>query len=455
MRYKGENTCMSRKKLATVLRLSLCFLLTASLLLAMLLLSTLIPRDAIAPRMLESAKFLSEGKQFSEAVEGVPSSRIDRYADSILLGIVWQLDSDDAMRSVMVAAYYHHPLRNENINLLDAVEKNLPPNQEYLRYWHGSSGIVRALMLLMTLPQIYLWHGIIMCALFLGLLVRLIVRREWALVVGLLVGFIGCAAWFVPLSLEYTWVFLILLVQLHLMISPTFPQSPGKRYAFFLVSGMITNYLDFLTCESLTLLVPLLVLLWLDWKRDVSNTSWISLVKMGILWLAGYGGMYLLKWLLAALTLGENVLPYVAGHVEERIAGFSGVGFLREWLGAPLQNIGNLFPLDYGVGGLMTGIVLVLGVAYVGYVYHRRGFDKGLIARLTALGIMPYVRYLLLANHSYLHSFFTYRAQLATLLAVVMIVSELTGWGNPPTEATPRRKESTSRHRKVNHGRST
>ena len=44
------------------------------------------------------------------------------------------------------------------------------------------------------------------------------------------------------------------------------------------------------------------------------------------------------------------------------------------------------------------------------------------------LGLVPYVRYLVLHNHAWLHCFFTYRAQLATVLAVVMILEEMTDW---------------------------
>jgi hypothetical protein len=131
----------------------------------MLLLSTLVPRGAIEPRMAASAEYLCEGELFGEAVAGVPSSRIDRYADSILLGIAWQLDSGDALRSVMETAYYHLPWQNENDNLREALEKDLPANQQYLRYWHGSAGVVRALMVLMTLPQIYVFHAILLAAL--------------------------------------------------------------------------------------------------------------------------------------------------------------------------------------------------------------------------------------------------------------------------------------------------
>ena len=419
--------------------LPVVFLLTAGLLLGALLLATFVPKEAIAPRMLASAEYLCEDKLFKPAVEGVPSTRIDHYADAILLGIAWQYDKENALRSVLESSYYHLPYQNENKNLLDAVRGDLPANQQYLRYWHGSAGIVRILMSFLDLQQIYLWHGILMGGLFLALLLRLIRRRERALWIGLLVAVIGNACWFVPLSLEYTWVFLILLIQLHLVISRWFPKSWGTRCIFLMISGMVTNYLDFLTCETLTVLVPLLVMLWLERTPDVAFAkngknasgkpkvpSWRTLLTAGAAWLIGYAGMFLAKWLLAGLVMGENPFPYVLQHIEERTIGSAGeVGFWQELLMAPLRNISNLFPLDYGILGAVLGGAAILCAFYAAYVYRRKDYNKGLAARLAAIGAVPYLRYLMMANHSYLHVFFTYRAQFATLLAATLILGEV------------------------------
>ena len=405
------------------------FIATAVLLTAALVLTALIPREAVEPRFRESAEYLCEGELFGEAFEGISSSRIDRYADSILLGIAWQYDSAKPLRSVLESAYYHRRTQNENENLREAVEKGLPANQQYLRYWHGSAGIVRLLMTFLSLPQIYVWHGILLALLAVGLLVRLLRRKAWVPAAGLTAGLIGAACWLVPLSLEYTWVFLILLVQLHVLLLRSFPKDWFRRGLFFLVSGMVTNYLDFLTCETLTLLAPLLFLLWQDHQEGKEIASWMTLGKTALAWLAGYAGMFLLKWGLAALAMGENVLPYVMSHIEERTVGTVGMSFIEELFSAPVRNLLNLFPVNYDTFGALAAIALLVIAAYFGYVYHRKNFSRAMIGRYAVIGALPYIRYLALANHSYLHAFFTFRAQLATLMAIVLILGEWTGWG--------------------------
>ena len=409
-------------------KMALVFLLTVCVLTGLLAASAYIPRSAIEHQMRSSAEFLSRGELFAPVIEDVNSSRIDRYADAILLGIVWQTDRNDALHSVIEARYYNNPRQDETISLLDAVEQDLPANQQYLRYWHGSTVPVRLLMTILTLPQIYLWHGILLAALAIALEIRLLRRKAYVPAAGFGVGLIGVGCWFIPLSLEYTWVFLILFAQLHLVLLPSFPKDWGRRGLFFLISGMVTNYFDFLTCETLTLLLPLLLLLWLDRKREAPGVK--ALLKIILAWAVGYGGMYLAKWALAGLVMGENPLPYVTGHVGERLVGsVANMNLFQEALGALSRNVQYLFPMDYGhIGGLL-GAGLVILAAYVGYVHHRKGFSKRQVLLYAALGLVPYVRFLALINHSYLHGFFTYRAQLATLFALVLILGELTGWG--------------------------
>ena len=68
---------------------ALIFVTAASLMLGALLLSALVPKEAIKEKTLESAEYLYEGELFGEALSGIEGSRIDRYADAILLNIAW------------------------------------------------------------------------------------------------------------------------------------------------------------------------------------------------------------------------------------------------------------------------------------------------------------------------------------------------------------------------------
>lgn len=407
------------------LRYPVTFSLTVALLTVLLVLSAMIPKSAIRENVLESARFLCDGPLFGTAVEGVEGSRIDRYADSILLGIAWQYDGERPLGSVMESSYYYTDDQNENQNLLDAVSKELPANQQYLRYWHGSIVFLRPLLCVFSLPQIYALNAVILAALTIWLLAELYRKKAFVPALGVGLGLVMTASWFVPLSLEYTWCYFVMLAGSILAVKLAFSEKWQHMGTFFLFSGMVTNYLDFLTTETLTLLVPLLLVLWLRKEK----TALRPFVVKGVLaWGCGYVGMWITKWLLAAMVMGENVLPFVINHVQERLGGNLGLSLGRYMMGAVLRNIRCLFPLEYGALGVLITLGLVVFGSYAGYVHQKKSVYWDRVLLFALLGLVPYVRYLVLHNHAWLHCFFTYRAQLATVLAVVMILEEMTDW---------------------------
>ena len=189
---------------------------------------------------------------------------------------------------------------------------------------------------------------------------------------------------------------------------------------------MLTNYLDFLTTETLTLLVPLLLVLWIDLhnRTQQMHTMAVNAGKAALAWLVGYGGMWITKWILASLVLGGNVLPYITGHIRQRV----GSGGLKLILSAVARNVKCLFLLEYGPVGILAAIGIALILLYVGYVYHKSRINKPWILLMLMIGAVPYIRYMVLSNHAYLHCFFTYRAQMAAIMALIMILGEVVEW---------------------------
>lgn len=427
------------KPVRTFITRTIVFITAALAMAGLLVLVAMIPKDAIQEKCLESAQYLADNELFGDTLEGIAGSRIDRYADSILLNIAYNYDRLHPLKSVILSAYHFDKYQEENINFLNAVTEDLPANQQYLRYWHGSITIIRPLLTLFSIRQIYILNGIILLFLTAVFLIMTIKQRLYAPAIGMITALISTGCWFVPLSLEYMWTFKVMLIAsiVALRISDS---SKEKNYAvFFLLTGMITNWLDFLTTETVTLLIPLLIILWtkrtLSYDKDPAyGETWYSPVKIciesGIAWLVGYIGMWLSKWILSAIVLRENVIPYISEHISERLGGDVGISLSGYLTGAITRNIGCLFPFGYGSAGFIIGLILPFAAAYLGFVYRRMDFNLKYVLLYAIVGIIPYVRYLILHNHSYIHFFFTYRAQAATVMAVVFMLSELTGIGS-------------------------
>ena len=144
------------------------------ILLGFLVLSALVSKESVRENFKESAEFLNEGEQLPIMESGVLSSMIDRYADTILLNISYNFDSKKPLESVMWSKYYYNAGDMENQNLVTAVNENPEANRQYLRYWHGSAGVVRILHVLLNLKQIYILNGCLLILLTILLLYKLI-----------------------------------------------------------------------------------------------------------------------------------------------------------------------------------------------------------------------------------------------------------------------------------------
>ncbi len=402
------------------------FVLTIAAMTMLLLLVAMIPKDSIRENTLKSAGYLAAGELYPLMADGVDGSRIDLYADSILLNIIYSYNSSDPLTSVMRSAYYCEEGRDENLNLLEAVTYNRPPDRQYLRYWHGSAVIVRPLLTILPVQKIYILNAVIIALLFIWALVTAIRSGNGIITAGMVLSLVMVRVWYVPLCLEYTWVFMILPVASVFSIRLAGKKDRDGIILLFMLTGMITNYLDFLTAETLTLLIPLIIVMNILGKNreDASAIAGIS-IGAALSWVLGYSLTWITKWVLSALVLGENVMPYISGHISQRIGQDLGLGGFRYLTGAVFYNLTCLFPLRHSFWSMIGFGLIIMAAVYFGYVYKKPGWDKKIIALYAAAGAVPAVRFLFLHNHSYLHCFFSYRALAASVMAVVMMIGEL------------------------------
>ena len=130
-------------------------------------------------------------------------------------------------------------------------------------------------------------------------------------------------------------------------------------------------------------------------------------------------------------------MPYVKGHIGERLnSNVSGYGATGNWVyDAIVLNLKKLIPYEYGIYGAVVLLAVIIMFVIIpvlkGRIVLREKIQTSNCVLYLTLGLIPYVRYLVLHNHSIIHSFFTYRAQAATVLAICLIILETIEPVNP------------------------
>ena len=424
------------KKIKTLTSYILIFFASVALLMGLLLASAHIPQSLIQKHMEESADILCEHDRIWYMIPGVESSQNHLYADAITVNIAYHLSDGNPLESVIWARYYWQD-GDVNTSLRTAVQNHLGAETQYLRYWHGSAAVVRLLHIFLNIRQIYWLHAVVILGLLSTLLTMLCKIHMFAEAAAFAFSMILVSIWFVPFCLEYTWTFLCMLITSFIGVRMVLKGKSNLLGILFLVTGMVTVYLDFLSTETLTLVIPLLLILRVMEKQK-GNTAehdnpWFFTMRNTALWAIGYVGMWVSKWLIASVVLHENVLPYVESHIGDRMSGINPAGSLAGYIaGAILRNVKCLLLFDYGMIGaailLVTIAVFIVLPVVMDKVTVRSNIDKKIIALYFLIGGIPILRFAVLRNHSWYHRSFTFRALAGTLLALCFIITELIEW---------------------------
>lgn len=421
-----------------LLKLVCCFGFFFSVLLFLLTAATAVPQTLIQKNMEESADILCENPRIYYMVPGVDGSQNHLYADAITLNIAYHLKDGSPLESVIWARYYTSA-SDVNESLRESVQGRLPANTEYMRYWHGSAAFVRFLHIFFNIRQIYFFHALLMLGL-LSWLVSWLVRSNMATeAVCLVFSLSMVSSWFVPFCLEYTWTFLCMLSAA--VIGLYLAAGGREQYLglMFLGTGMATAFLDFLSTETITLLIPLLLVLRALRGRKGSSeyvgavNAWKLSLQSGTLWSVGFVSMWASKWLLASAVLDVDVMSFVSRHIDERIGGGNSELSMWEYMaGAVTRNLKCLLPVDYGILG--AGVLLACIVIFVfipvclNLLRIRNQIDLKMVILYLLVSLIPIIRFMVLHNHSWYHRSFTYRALAGSILAVVFALLEIVDW---------------------------
>lgn len=397
-----------------LLKSILIFFCTCIICMGFMIITAMIPQKWIQTGSETSALYFMEHELFPCLVEGENNTKYDNYADCISFHVAYQMDDSKPFQSVIMAGYYDHPRKNVNDDYYSAVFEGKKSNTSYFRYWHGSLCILRPLLCFMGVRGIRrtLTGILVLLNIFLGII--LWKKNQKQLLAIYIISLLLLKIWVVAFSVEYIMAFIVMTaITICYVICE---KSSNEQFLYLsVVSGALTTYFDFLTVETITFTIPLLFLLVLKNNRKTLRTckeEFKFILSSGMLWLFSYGGMFLIKWILSAGIMGKRAFYDVADTAGNRINSENSI--FKHWFSGITYNISCLF--KNREDAILPAIILAVLIL----IFFIKG--KELSRLLLLLSLIPYLRYLIINSHSCLHYFFTYRAQLVMIMAVLIAV---------------------------------
>lgn len=401
---------------------SLLIVVVSSLIgLLLLMISFSLPDERIQKNVAGSVWMINEEGLYPERIYGLNSTRMDNWTDALIMNNLSFSDDDYSLFERVLEVPRAESRDNPIYSLYtyyfeDYVDVTV---ETYTRYWHGYITFLRPLFMLGDYSIVRFLYFIVHFTI-LAVFLRLLEKK-----VGLYpsIAFFAtylCVTGFVtPFSLQYsTIMFLILFSGIFLLLCNDFLiQRKWMKY-YFLLLGIITVYLDYLTYPIAVLGINLILYILLNKNKSEIAKELIGYI---IMWFAGYGGMWAMKWIISTIVLGGNIFSDVFAAMRER-AGNTGLGNDL----TPVLIIQNNLKYLNNKPVIACLLLTLLGGGLSKFAFVKKNKSKHkinmrMMVSLCLISTLPFIWVSVLLNHSFIHEYFTYRAFMPAVFALLLL----------------------------------
>lgn len=293
----------------------------------------------------------------------------------------------------------------------------------YARYWHGYLVAYKPLLQITSYEGIRKIFHILEYALILFILFLLVKKNRKSLIFPVLLSFWFICPEVIYRSLAAYPMFLITFIQPAIfLLAEKFYENKQTWLYHFLIVGCLTSFIDYLTFPSIGYAIPLLFLL--TYKNITFIDRIIYTVKCGVAWVMGYVGMWSGKWILASLLTKNNVISDAFNTIAFRTAGME-------------DQTGNISKFELIKGSLLRNstyvewftlfVIIALCFAIISIINKKQRLNT--VCNIFFF-IIPFLWYIVCANHSYIHYWFTYRTlTISIFTGCIFVVEALSSLG--------------------------
>lgn len=426
------------KYVTTFIILIICFNL-------LLLLGSLFPSSWIEENVKESSEILLlEGNlpYFTSYL----SITNNNFTDSIMINESYSIDNTNPIFSYMAVRKnfkdgitskqledtngelismssrdgYYDPVGELN----DFLDNKIDTSIEYARYWHGYLPFLRVLLIFFNISEIRILLFILFVALFLILIVLL--KKKLGNIISIIFAFsLLCYEYFfVSYSLESAPIFIVMMISCIVLL--LFIDKIKNIHLTFFVIACISNFVDFLTVPLITLGMPLFI--YILYKQKNGNLEIKESMKIVILscisWACGYALTWVSKWILYDVLFNKNLIISAVSQVLYRSSSSNAL------ITYSIFDVLKLFICNSFIYFMIFVWAIIVFIFLLSLKYKACFKASYLdyfkeVAPIMLISILPFLWYIVLTNHTVLHTHFVYRHMLVFLTGLLLCFKKL------------------------------
>lgn len=385
-----------------------------------------LPIASIDNHVRSSAKILENEGTYPSLFSWCTST-LDNFTDAIMLTIASDNKADSTINKAMLIyqggiSGYGTPCEQLVAHYINGIEYDTAGT--YARYWHGYLVLLKPLLEFMDYGSIRILNAIVQLLLVLFVSYLLIWQKKKGYVIPYLLSYLLLMPIALAKSLQYSTCFYILtFAMITILLLFRNKEESGRIWLIFLNIGIATSFFDLLTYPIATFGVPAVLFLFMHpnhaLERRLSN-----LLNSLLCWGIGYAGMWSLKWVIASLITGNNVIQNGLNTLLVRTSNRSMDGSESySLLGCEGMNVVHFLMTPFTLLVAVFTIIMVIRISQNHFLISSE-VSKQLMPYII-VALMPFLWYAFALNHSYGHAGFTNKACVVSVFAILCGLVEL------------------------------
>jgi len=359
---------------------------------------------------------------YEQLIPGYTGTQLDNSTDAAML--LHAVHESDLPITTRVAEGFRYISEGNAFKTLLLYGESNPDemlSSPISRYWHGYLVFLKPLLLVLSYLDIRMLLTIVQGGMLAAVIAGLCKRNQERLILPFLLSMLCVTPSITGMSMQFSTAlctFLLALVLL-LWLPRRFFEGHGLP-VLFLLTGMMTSYVDYLTYPLVTFGMPMVLALFLYPEKD-DLAEWKRFILLGVCWGVGYFGMWAGKWMFAWIFGNEKWFwPNLLASITERSSNVSAETTLR-YTDVLRSVCGVFFKRAYLLAGVAAAAAWLICLLRT-----RKNPSESCLGRRTVLiacALLPFIWFFFTQNHTYNHAFYTSR----TLAVAVFALSAFMG----------------------------
>ena len=379
-------------------------------------------------------------------------TRVDNFTDCIMLMKAAYPSDKSAFESALLNLSWILEDNSPVHTLIDVMKNDRKAESDdwsYARYWHGYLIFLKPLLYVTDSLNLRVlnFHFQFMLTVTAFVLMCKKLGGRYVLAFALAIAAI-CPVTTAMNFQNSTILYVMLAAVIFILLKNDWLIQKFRYLYFFLIIGIVTVYVDFLTSPPVSLGIPLCLFIVMN-KNIFLNESPLralkNLFQCSLSWATGYFGMWAGKWVMVSAFTKESVIEEIFFNFVSKVSlvtididaekfhanidmdNYSLWEKLQYFFqvtdksasaevipsGITLNHFSILDVIEKNLYTLADKPFILIFVIFAAYllfaVYKKFSFNQTAFVAFTFIIAIPFIWCIILSNHSYIHNFLVYR----------------------------------------------